>query len=183
MKNINRTISLIISRQRNTVRSISIVTQQTSECRTFTEAFLEKTITRNLRTLTYSAHLDNHYEQIQLNLQLQTQRERAVEDNEMGKMLCQLVKQQSAPTVDIEEFDGNPLQYTYSRSMFQEIVEKKIPDPQKRLKQLVKLATEVRELFKPFVHDNLKYDYKNAISYWRDSMGTHSSCRHVAETK
>ena len=112
-----------------------------------------------------------------------SERERAVEDNEMGKMLCQLVKQQSAPTVDIEEFDGNPLQYTYSRSMFQEIVEKKIPDPQKRLKQLVKLATEVRELFKPFVHDNLKYDYKNAISYWRDSMGTHSSCRHVAETK
>ena len=61
-------------------------------------------MTRNLRTLTYSAHLDNHYEQIQLNLQLQTQREtereRAVEDNEMGKMLCQLVKQQSAPTVE-----------------------------------------------------------------------------------
>ena len=36
----------------------------------------------------------------------------------MGKMLCQLVKQESTPTVDIEEFDGNPLQYTYFRSMF-----------------------------------------------------------------
>ena len=44
--------------------------------------------------------------------------ERAVEDKEMGKMLCQLVKQQSAPAVNIKEFDGNPLQYTYFRSMF-----------------------------------------------------------------
>ena len=43
---------------------------------------------------------------------------KAVEDNEMGKMLCQLVKQQSAPTVGIEKFDGNPLQYSYFRSIF-----------------------------------------------------------------
>ena len=56
--------------------------------------------------------------------------EKAVEDNEMGKMLCQLVKQQSAPTVDIEEFDGNPLQYSYFRSMCREVVDKKIADPQ-----------------------------------------------------
>ena len=52
--------------------------------------------------------------------------ETAVCDNEMGKMLCQLVKQQSAPTVNIEEFDGNPLQYTYFRSMFREVMQKKI---------------------------------------------------------
>ena len=44
--------------------------------------------------------------------------EKAVEDNEMGKMLCQLVKQQSASTVDIEEFSGNPSQYFYFRSIF-----------------------------------------------------------------
>ena len=57
----------------------------------------------------------------------------------MGKRLCQLVKQQSAPTVDIEEFDGNPLQYSYFRSMFQEVVEKKIANSQERLTRLIKL--------------------------------------------
>ena len=36
----------------------------------------------------------------------------------MGKMLYQLVKQKSAPTIDIGEFDGNPLQYSYLSSMF-----------------------------------------------------------------
>ena len=30
----------------------------------------------------------------------------------MEKILYQLAKQQSAPIVDIEEFDGNPSQYT-----------------------------------------------------------------------
>ena len=43
--------------------------------------------------------------------------ERAVEDTEM-EMLRQLVKQQSAPTVDIEEIDGNFLQYINFRLMF-----------------------------------------------------------------
>ena len=52
--------------------------------------------------------------------------EKAVEDNEMGKMLCQLVKKQSDSTVDIEESHGSPLQYSYFRSIFQELVEKKI---------------------------------------------------------
>ena len=51
----------------------------------------------------------------------------------MGKMLHQLVEQQSAPPVDIEEFNGNSLQYSYFRSMFREVVEKKIADPQGRL--------------------------------------------------
>ena len=41
-------------------------------------------------------------------------------------MLYQLVKEQSAPSVDIEVFDGNPLHYTYFRSMFREAVEKRI---------------------------------------------------------
>ena len=40
------------------------------------------------------------------------------EDNEIDTMLCQLVKEQSAPSVDIEVFDGNPPHYTYFRSMF-----------------------------------------------------------------
>ena len=48
----------------------------------------------------------------------------------MGKMLYQLVKEQSAPAVDIEEFGGNPLHYNYLRSMFREVVEEKIADPQ-----------------------------------------------------
>ena len=49
------------------------------------------------------------------------------------RMLCRLIKEQSAPDVGIEEFDGNPLNFSYFRSMFRETVEKKIDDPQGRL--------------------------------------------------
>ena len=114
-------------------------------------------------TRNYSVHLDKHHEQIQLKLQLQTQRKLS-RIMKWGKMLCQLVKQQSASTVNIEEFSGNPLQYSYFWSMFQEVVEKKIADPQGRLSRLIKLTTgEVRELVKPFIHDNLKYGYENSM--------------------
>ena len=74
LKNINMTISLIISRQQNTIRSINIVIQQTSKYRTFTTAFLEKTMTRNLRKPKDSMHLNKHHEKKQLKLQLQNMR-------------------------------------------------------------------------------------------------------------
>ena len=48
-------------------------------------------------------------------------------------MLYQMVKKQSAPSVDIEVFDGNPLRYTYFWSMFREAVEKRIKDQQGKL--------------------------------------------------
>ena len=98
--------------------------------------------------------------------------ERAVEDTEMEKMLRQLVKQQSAPTVDIEEIDGNFLQYINFRLMFWEVVEKKIANPQGRLTRLIKLTTEeVKELVEPFIHDNPKYGYKSAMTLLESQYG------------
>ena len=44
-------------------------------------------------------------------------------------MLSKLVQEQSALQFDIERFEGNPLDFTYFMSMFQESVEKKIYDP------------------------------------------------------
>ena len=47
-------------------------------------------------------------------------------------MLSKLVLGQSAPQVDMKQFEGNPLDFTYFMSMFQESVEKKIDDPRGR---------------------------------------------------
>ena len=63
------------------------------------------------------------------------------EDNETGTMLYQLVKEQPAPSLDMEVFDGNPLHYTYFRSMFREEVEKRIKDLQGKLTQLINLTS------------------------------------------
>ena len=56
--------------------------------------------------------------------------ERSVHENDnAAEMLSKLVREQSAPQVDMEPFEGNPLDFTYFMSMFQESVEKKIYDP------------------------------------------------------
>ena len=49
--------------------------------------------------------------------------------NNITEMLCKLVKEQSAPQLDLEQFDGNPLEYTYFMSMFSESVKKNVQDP------------------------------------------------------
>ena len=69
-------------------------------------------------------------------------------------MLYQLVKEQSAPSVDIKVFDGNPLHYTNFKLMFREAVEKRIKDPQGKLTRLIKLTSgKANELVKPFIQD------------------------------
>ena len=67
-------------------------------------------------------------------------------------MLYQLVKQQSALNVDIEVFDGNLLHFTYFRSMFWEVVEKRMKYSQGKLTQLLNLTSrEAKELVEPSI--------------------------------
>ena len=42
---------------------------------------------------------------------------------EVSDVLCQLLKQQSAPDVDIYVFDGNLLNFKYFMTFFREVVE------------------------------------------------------------
>ena len=49
-------------------------------------------------------------------------------------MLCNLLKQQSAQDVDLDAFDGNPLEYHNFMTLFHELGEKLIDDPRGRLK-------------------------------------------------
>ena len=60
-------------------------------------------------------------------------------------MLSKLVLGQSAPQVDMKQFEGNPLDFTYFMSMFQESVEKKIDGPRRRLTRLIKYSEESHE--------------------------------------
>ena len=62
---------------------------------------------------------------------------------EVSDVLCQLLKQQSAPDVDIDVFDGNPLNFKYFMSLFRQVVESKMKDPRGRLARLIKYTTGV----------------------------------------
>ena len=72
-------------------------------------------------------------------------------------MLCKLVKERSAPQVDLEPFDGNPLEYTYFMSMFNESVEKKTEDRKGRLTRLIQYTRgEAKDLIKNFINDGTR---------------------------
>ena len=65
----------------------------------------------------------------------------------------------------MDPFEGNPLEFTYFMSMFQESFEKKIDDLRGRLTRLIKYTQgELRELVKHFINGTVDCGYKNAIT-------------------
>ena len=81
-------------------------------------------------------------------------------------VLCKLLQLQAAPEVDMEEFDGNPLNYRCFMALFAEIVETKIEEPRRRLARLIKFTTgESRELIKHCIQlpQNRGYQHVRAL--------------------
>eukprot|EP00111_Clytia_hemisphaerica_P015626 TCONS_00046122-protein len=64
-------------------------------------------------------------------------------------LLFAILKKQEAPRVDVESYDGDPLNYAYFISVFKEADESKIPNPRERLTRLMKYTTaEAHEAMK-----------------------------------
>ena len=94
------------------------------------------------------------------------------QNDNTAEMLLKLVWEQSAPQVDMEPFEGNPLDFTCFMSMFQESVEEKIDDPRRRLTRLIKYTRgEPRQLVKHFINVRADCGYKNAIARLRKLHG------------
>ena len=56
-------------------------------------------------------------------------------------MMCQLLKQQSAPDIDIDIFSSNLVDFNYFMAVFSEIVENKADGRKEKLTQLIKYTT------------------------------------------
>ena len=94
------------------------------------------------------------------------------QNGNIADLLCTLVREQAAPQVTIEPFDGNPLNFAYILSMFTISVEKKIEDPIGRLTRLIKCTTwEAQALVKPFINDKPEQGYKNGIELLKRHYG------------
>ena len=80
-----------------------------------------------------------------------------------NEILCRLMKQQSAPKVDNDSFDGNPLNYRYFMAIFKEVVENRIDDPRGRLIRLIKYTKgEAKELVMNCIHQPPREGYQIA---------------------
>ena len=86
--------------------------------------------------------------------------------------LTELHMSHSAPSVDIEVFSGNPLEYSYFRAAFHEVVEKKILEPRGRLTRLLKYTTgEANELIKHCIHEKGDICFDQAIELLEKEFG------------
>ena len=45
------------------------------------------------------------------------------------EMMCELLRQQAAPELEINIFDGNLMDFNYFMAVFKEVVENKVTDP------------------------------------------------------
>ena len=73
-------------------------------------------------------------------------------DGEMSRMLCSLLRQQSAPDVAIQTFRVDPLQYHFFMSYFKKAVEYKIDDPHGRMVRLLKFTDrEAKETIRHYI--------------------------------
>ena len=80
-----------------------------------------------------------------------------------NEILCRLMKQQSAPEVDIDSFYGNPLSYRYFMENSEEVVENRIDDPRGRLIRLIKYTKgEAKELVMNCIHQPPREGYQIA---------------------
>ena len=59
------------------------------------------------------------------------------QDDCISEMMCRLLKQQSAPEIEIDVFDGNPMEFHYFMAVFNEVVEKRVDDERGKLTRLI----------------------------------------------
>ena len=77
--------------------------------------------------------------------------------------LSGLFNQQNAPNVDIDVFNGDPMEYQYFIATFREVVEKKIADPMGRLTRLIKYTScKAKELIRHCIHLPPSFCYQEA---------------------
>ena len=82
---------------------------------------------------------------------------------DITSMLCNLLKQQSAPDVDLDVFDGNPLEYHNFMTLFHELEEKQIDNPRGRLTRLIRYTKgDPKDMIQHCVQQPPSVGYKNA---------------------
>ena len=106
--------------------------------------------------------ISNHYEKDGKATSKSTMKKNKYTE-ELSPMMCNLLRHQSAPNVEIETFRGNPLDYHYFMSVFKKAVEYKIDDPHRRLVRLLKYTEgEARETIKHYIQQPVDIGYDRA---------------------
>ena len=87
-------------------------------------------------------------------------------------LLNDMIEQQAAPDIEMEYFDGNPLEYHHFIDLFREVVEKWVQDPKGRLLRLLKYKRgEAHDLIKHCLQEPSYTGYSHAQGLFRKRYG------------
>ena len=71
----------------------------------------------------------------------------------LQETMTKMLKVQAAPTVILDVFSGDPLEYAYFKATFKEVVEKTVDDQKGRLTRLIQYTCgEAKNLIKHLIH-------------------------------
>ena len=86
--------------------------------------------------------------------------------------MAKMMSLQAAPSVEIDIFSGDPLDYNYFITNFKEIVESTVPTQLGRLNRLIKYTSgEAKDLIKHCIHESSSSCYDRAISLLNAEYG------------
>ena len=82
---------------------------------------------------------------------------------DITNMLCNLLKQQLAPDMDVDVFNVNPVEYHNFMTLFHELVEKQIDDLRGRLSPLIRYMTgDLKDMIQHCIQQPPSVSYRNA---------------------
>ena len=82
---------------------------------------------------------------------------------DITNMLCNLLKQQLAPDMDVDVFHVNPVEYHNFMTLFHELVEKQIDDLRGRLSRLIRYMTgDLKDMIQHCRQQPPSVSYRNA---------------------
>ena len=104
----------------------------------------------------------------------------------LGQAMMKMIRNQSAPDVKIDSFRGDPLEFNYFLSNFQDIVESKVDDQRGRLNLLIQNTEgEAKELIKHCVYNNPDSCYDDAMYLLGKEYGNplRIACAHMEKLR
>ena len=94
------------------------------------------------------------------------------QDDSVNEMMCRLLKQQSAPEIEIDVFDGNPMEFHYFMAVFREVVEKRVDDERGKLTRLIKYTKgDAKDMVKNCIQLPPKDGFKTAKHLLNERYG------------
>ena len=95
--------------------------------------------------------------------QAEEEKEGFSSEKKIVDVLYYLVKQQSELDIELDIFEGNPLDFNYFMRLSHEVIEKRIDDPRGRLARLLKYTSgNAKEMIKHCIQEPPTMGYQHA---------------------